>query len=264
MTPSITARPRSPAQIEAVRRNGAKSRGPVTPEGKARSSKNALKHGLATPEHILLDGEDEAAFTLLYEALIEENEPESTTEAFLVHRLAVTFWKQCRADRLEAKLFANTDPPHFNTGEGIEPGDAEAFFDLRRFNVIRGYQARLSREVSRCLGELRRLEAARNGITTPRPANGNEPGAGPDPVTARSIDHSSRWTRKHRRRPRQQDLPSPTNDPWQEREVRATTVSQSPIPAGGAMGGTFEERSPARRCSSERGFSACEVKKRQP
>jgi hypothetical protein len=140
---------RSQVQIEAARRNGAKSHGPVTPEGKARSSKNALKHGLATPEHILLEGEDEAAFTRLHEALIEENEPESTTEAFLVHRLAVTFWKQARADRLEAKLFASTDPPRFITSEGIEPGDPEAFFDLRRFNAIRGYQAQLSREVSR-------------------------------------------------------------------------------------------------------------------
>ena len=158
---------RTQAQIEAARRNGAKSRGPVTPEGKARSSKNALKHGLATPEHILLEGEDEAAFTALHEGLIEENEPESPTEALLVHRLAVTFWKQSRADRLEAKLFANTDPPRFITSEGIEPGDPEAFFDLRRFNAIRGYQAQLSREVSRCLGELRRLKAARSSKNEP-------------------------------------------------------------------------------------------------
>jgi hypothetical protein len=161
--------PRSPAQIEAARHNGSKARGPVTPEGKARSAMNALKHGLTSPEHILLEGEDEAAFTDLHRRLIEENEPENPTEASLVHRLAVTFWKQARADRLEAKLFANTAPPRFITSEGIEPGDPEAFFDLKRFNAIRGYQAQLSREVSRCLGELRRLKATRSTV----PANDN-------------------------------------------------------------------------------------------
>jgi hypothetical protein len=136
---------------------------------------NALKHGLATPEPILLEGEDEAAFTTLHETLIEENEPESATETQLVHRLAVTFWKQARADRLEAKLLANTDPPRFITSEGIEPGDPEAFFDLRRFNAIRGYQAQLSREVSRCLSELRRLKAGRVGEAEPAAAIKIEP-----------------------------------------------------------------------------------------
>jgi hypothetical protein len=128
---------------------------------------NALKHGLATPEPILLEGEDEAGFTLLHDDLVDEFEPQSPAETQLVHRLAVAFWKQARANRLEAKLFANTDPPRFITSEGIEPGDPEACFDLRRFNAIRGYQAQLSREVSRCLGELRRLKAARSSKNEP-------------------------------------------------------------------------------------------------
>ena len=94
---------RSPAQAEAARRNGVRSRGPVTPEGKARSSRNALKHGLAAADHLVLDGEDGASYEQLLRDLVEDLAPETAIEARLVHRLAATLWKRDRADRLEAE-----------------------------------------------------------------------------------------------------------------------------------------------------------------
>ena len=57
MTAPAAPRPRTPAQIEASRRNGARSRGPVTEEGKARASRNAFKHGLATLHHVAVEGD---------------------------------------------------------------------------------------------------------------------------------------------------------------------------------------------------------------
>jgi hypothetical protein len=60
------------ARAEASRRNGAKSRGPKSAEGKARSSRNAIKHGLRARRRVLLGGESEAEFKRLETALIEE------------------------------------------------------------------------------------------------------------------------------------------------------------------------------------------------
>src|SRR5215204_6064370 len=55
--PATALRLRSPAQVEASRRNGARSKGPVTDEGKAKASRNALQHGLTAMHHLVLEDE---------------------------------------------------------------------------------------------------------------------------------------------------------------------------------------------------------------
>ena len=55
---------RTEAQREAARINGAKSRGPITEEGKAISSRNSRKHGLAARKFVLED-EDQAEYDAL-------------------------------------------------------------------------------------------------------------------------------------------------------------------------------------------------------
>ena len=103
--PATAPRPRSPAQIAAARRNGARSRGPVTAEGKARSSRNALTHGLAALEHFVLEDEAPSELEELTTRLMAEVEPESEIEARLVKRMAIAFWKSERAERIEVALF---------------------------------------------------------------------------------------------------------------------------------------------------------------
>jgi hypothetical protein len=93
-------------RAETARLNGAKSRGPRTPEGKRRSARNALKHGLIAATFTILPGEDGAAFDELEARLAARYRPACEVAAHLVQRLASVMWRQYRADRLEAEVLA--------------------------------------------------------------------------------------------------------------------------------------------------------------
>jgi hypothetical protein len=62
----------SPRQLAANKRNGAKSRGPCTQQGKARSRMNALRHGLAAATPAPADGTasaDDSSVDAMYQRL---------------------------------------------------------------------------------------------------------------------------------------------------------------------------------------------------
>src|ERR1051326_1795701 len=92
------------AQIDAARRNGAKSNGPKTPEGKAISSKNALRHGL-TAKSILLTNENPEAYQELAAAYYEKFQPADDVERDLVDEMVIAKWRQRRDWSNEAALF---------------------------------------------------------------------------------------------------------------------------------------------------------------
>jgi hypothetical protein len=84
-----------------------KKRGPNTPEGKARSRMNALKHGLRTKLLRLPPaGDDAAHFQELAAGLRRTYRPEDQAEAQLVDAMAVAMWQEITADRLEAEALA--------------------------------------------------------------------------------------------------------------------------------------------------------------
>lgn len=96
----------SDCKIETARANGAKSRGPATPEGRAKSSRNSLRHGLSA-KTVLLPAESHEQFQLLLDAHIRQFQPASPVEMDLVEAMAVARWRLRRIWAIEASLLSN-------------------------------------------------------------------------------------------------------------------------------------------------------------
>jgi hypothetical protein len=91
---------------EQARLNASKSRGPISAAGKARSSKNALTHGLSARNSLntILQCEDPAQFQHVREEFLDEFRPASLAERRLVDELATIRWRLDRLAMIEARI----------------------------------------------------------------------------------------------------------------------------------------------------------------
>jgi len=92
-------------QIEANRRNALRSTGPNTEDGKRRSRRNALRHGLSaeTVVEIVEDIDDYKGFEA---AVIADYDARTAVERELVLRLASLLWRLRRATSIETELLS--------------------------------------------------------------------------------------------------------------------------------------------------------------
>jgi hypothetical protein len=144
----------SPARAAASRRNGAKSRGPRTSEGKARSSQNALRHGLCAQKHLLLDDEDAQAFAALEAAVLEELAPEGVVQRLLAGRIVRAAWRLERAERIETELFAYRRDDGDLALALIRDGNG-----TRSIDTLMRYRGSAQAEFYRALRTLKELQA---------------------------------------------------------------------------------------------------------
>jgi len=93
------------AQIQANRVNGQLSTGPKTPEGKAKSSLNAVKTGL-TGRTVLLPSDDAAAYQKHVQRFFDQYKPAGDEESALTQSLADTEWRLLRIPSLEMGIYA--------------------------------------------------------------------------------------------------------------------------------------------------------------
>ncbi len=91
---------------DTARTNGAKSHGPNTPDGRARSSANSRRHGL-TAKTVLLPGESSDKFKLLLADYVDQFHPATGVEMELVEAMASARWRIRRLLALEMNLFDN-------------------------------------------------------------------------------------------------------------------------------------------------------------
>jgi hypothetical protein len=138
----------SPGKAAANAANARSSTGPSSAAGKARSSRNAVKHGLTAAQPVIPPERGEE-FDLLEAALKEECAPQGRLELNAFNQLVFAAWKQQCVRDLEANLLR----------EG-----AEALFDEKKAKALdrlQRYSAGASRAYSRALKELRILQTER-------------------------------------------------------------------------------------------------------
>ena len=143
------------AQIAACAANARHSTGPRSPEGKAVSSRNALKFGLYAQAEIL-PGEDPAEFDQLIREYEDHYVPQSRAETRLVHDLVRAIWLERRYTRIEAEVieirYAALPPEERANGLGaIYIQDAEGANVLQK---IERRRAAAQRQVQRALKEI--------------------------------------------------------------------------------------------------------------
>ncbi len=90
----------SQRRINSSRANGAKSRGPKTPEGKHNSSLNNLRHGLLAGT-VVLEPENTEVFSRLLAVFEHELNPQTEVERELVETMAVARWRILRLWAME-------------------------------------------------------------------------------------------------------------------------------------------------------------------
>jgi len=172
------------AQIQANRSNAQKSTGPRTPEGKATTSRNAVKHGLLA-EQVVIHGEDPAEFDLYREGMLAELAPEGAVEEMLAERAVSLAWRLRRAERLQSAVFATVYRENANDvvlwpkhGLPIKPGPGEdevvlgqvVMTDFARAQVLDRllvYERRIESSLYRTMAQLRKEREARTAAEAP-------------------------------------------------------------------------------------------------
>jgi hypothetical protein len=166
-------------QIESNRRNAQNSTGPRTDEGRRRSSRNALKHGLSA-QAVTLDDDEAAEFEWFRDDIIEDLDPKGPIEEQLVDRIAICSWRLRRVYPMEIalteSLIEEAQRPcrdsileELITPEPLSEGQLVERLLNRCFPILTRYEIGIERSLQRAMHDLERWQARRKGQATVPP-----------------------------------------------------------------------------------------------
>ena len=160
----------SPLQYAANRLNAEKSHGPTSPQGRARSSVNALRHGL-TARVVVLPSEDMAAYQAFSKEIVDSLDLQTPVERQFAHTIADNQWRINRIRSIEDGMLGmghfepagdfDADNPEIHSAMTAARAFRE---DSKAFVNLSIYEQRLHRSMKDALRQLKELQAERREL----------------------------------------------------------------------------------------------------
>ena len=180
----------APDVVGAHRDAPKRKRGPKTPAGKARSSRNAVKHGIRSPHPFIIEGlESPEEWEELKLGIIESCQPANTQELELAINVAWDYWRQRRyrlhenavlrkqveeteeelqqEDAYEDGLPEGAPLPAIDPERLVHHQHLKVIPDAWSMDTMLRYEAQVRKALNQDMNMLEVLQARRNGERTP-------------------------------------------------------------------------------------------------
>jgi hypothetical protein len=185
----------SELKSETARINGAKSHGPTTPEGKEKSSLNAIKHGLTANHTFILKCESPEEYQAMLAEHIAIHQPVTPPEKELVDQMAIARWRIRRfvaaeTDLIDSEMVRNREKVNNEfapTDSGVHLAMAIRSLadESRALSLMSRYESRHQRVHDKAYAALRELQQLRtHSPSVSAGANPEPPTVSPDPPPA--------------------------------------------------------------------------------
>ena len=154
-------------RAEKARRNGALSKGPITAEGKSRSSQNAVRHGLTATKTVVLQNENPEAWSQILASHIDRYRPVDTIEHDLVDDIAFCRWRLLRFRGVDTALWdlqmEDSSEDFLSRYNAVDDETARLAYAFRKdgnLHLASRYEGRLRRAYERAIRNLKEYRAS--------------------------------------------------------------------------------------------------------